>query len=77
MKIIDMMEYNFENQKNKMPIHTEIGKKLISNGKINDMSAAWLSCSDEVGALKIAQNYYLNKDNYKTEDYTESRRMIA
>lgn len=76
MKIIEMMEYNFEKQNNKLPVHTEIGKKLMKSGKIDDMSAAWLSCSDEVGALKLSQTYYLNKEQY-IDDYTEVRRMVA
>lgn len=76
MKIIEMMNYNFENQDNKMPVHTELAKKLIENGKIDDMSAAWISCSEEVGALNIAKTFYLNKEQF-TNDYTEVRRMVA
>lgn len=71
MKYIEMMNYNYENTENKLPVHTELGKKLLELNKLNDMNRAWLSCSEEVGARTIAQNY-----NYEQE-YTESRRMVA
>ncbi len=70
MKYIEMMNYNFENIDNKLPVHTELGKKIIELNKVNDMNKAWLSCSDEVGARAIADSF----TTYK-QDYEESKRM--